>query len=405
MKQRGPSRAWKQTLTTTGFTVRFISDIQKHYYPLRRANVAPSSNSDVRPKNFLRADIALTAVLFDAASVTIEALLSGVTVVYIDGKLIDAAKSVIKVLSGRDFRDSRDPRSYGADDGYFVENSFDDQMVIPAIQSGAPLIGIAQDESFLPEYLSIIADRSWELPNLSNAHITVAIEALTGDVVALPAREYLIEDILKVLRPGLSSGRIVADLAALYKDDDALDKAAEDAKAVANGSEEPVVEKPVTPPTIPVGDAATVVVTRLRDLSGYGEAKTWGMQLAADLTEYRDGKLDWADVDKGLLLSGATGTGKTYFAKALAAECEVPLIESSYGDWETKTGSGNLIVKAIKAVFADAKKKAPCIVFIDEIDSIGSRGKRTHNSGWFDVIINGLCGLNEPAPSALEERG
>jgi ATP-dependent Zn protease len=114
------------------------------------------------------------------------------------------------------------------------------------------------------------------------------------------------------------------------------------------------------------------------------------LQLAADLAEYKAGRLAWEDVDRGLLLSGPPGCGKTLFAAALANECEVPLLRSSYSDWEAATGSGNLIAKAIKKAFSDARKKAPCILFIDEMDSVGARGKRGHNSGWFDVIINAL---------------
>ena len=84
------------------------------------------------------------------------------------------------------------------------------------------------------------------------------------------------------------------------------------------------------------------------------------------------------------------GVGKTFFARALAAECEVELVLSSYSAMEAQTGGGNLIAKAIKKIFDEARKKAPCILFIDEMDSVGVRQKRAHNSGWFDVVINGL---------------
>ena len=143
-------------------------------------------------------------------------------------------------------------------------------------------------------------------------------------------------------------------------------------------------------PGEPAHGAAAKTVTRLRDLAGFGPAKAWGLQLAADLAEYKAGQLGWDEIDKGLLLSGPSGCGKTLFAAALAAECEVPILRSSYADCEAATGSGNLIAKAIKKVFSDARKKAPCILFIDEIDSVGARGKRGHNSGWFDIVINSL---------------
>ena len=129
---------------------------------------------------------------------------------------------------------------------------------------------------------------------------------------------------------------------------------------------------------------------RLRDLCGYGAAKDWGLQLAEDFQAYADGDIEWDDMDRGILLSGPPGCGKTYFANALAEECGVGLILMSYSEMESKTGSGNLIAKAIKKLFDDARNKAPCIVFIDEIDSIHSRSDRDHNSSWFTVVVNAL---------------
>jgi hypothetical protein len=118
------------------------------------------------------------------------------------------------------------------------------------------------------------------------------------------------------------------------------------------------------------------VVTKLSDLTGYRGARDWGLQLADDLLAYVAGDIAWSDVDGGLLLSGAPGMGKSFYARALAAERGVPLIVSGYSDWENKTGSGNLISKAISKVFADARKQAPCILFIDEIDTVASRQNR-----------------------------
>jgi ATP-dependent Zn protease len=211
---------------------------------------------------------------------------------------------------------------------------------------------------------------------------------MTGVVVSLPAKKYDVVAVLKALRPGATPAKIVLDLKALHKNDWVDD---DDADALADIAD--LADKTIQADrdeSESLSHEAKTVVTRLRDLSGYGEARTWGMQLAADLADYKSGKLDWEDVDKGLLLSGPPGCGKSFYARALAEECQVPLLLSSYADWESGTGGGNLIAKAIKKAFADARKKAPCIVFIDEIDSVGSRGKRDHNSGWFDVVINAL---------------
>lgn len=123
------------------------------------------------------------------------------------------------------------------------------------------------------------------------------------------------------------------------------------------------------------------------------EIHDWGRQLAADLRAYGEGRLSWADVDRGALLSGPSGCGKTTFAGALAATCGVPLLLASYTIWESgEDGKSNYtyLIKNMRMTFANAKAQAPCIVFIDEIDSFMTRGNAGHNQSWFTPIINAL---------------
>lgn len=62
-------------------------------------------------------------------------------------------------------------------------------------------------------------------------------------------------------------------------------------------------------------------VLRLEDMHGYGPAKDWDLRLAEDLQDWREGRLAWSEVDRGLLLSGPTGVGRTISARALAETC------------------------------------------------------------------------------------
>jgi cell division protease FtsH len=131
-------------------------------------------------------------------------------------------------------------------------------------------------------------------------------------------------------------------------------------------------------------------VPRLEELHGYGEAKEWGLQLASDLKLWKSGKLRWSDVDRGLLLSGPPGVGKTIFAKALAATCDVHFIATSVSQWQAQ---GNLadLLKSMKADFEIATKKAPSIIFLDELDSIGSRERFSGDYAAYSIqVVNGL---------------
>jgi hypothetical protein len=111
---------------------------------------------------------------------------------------------------------------------------------------------------------------------------------------------------------------------------------------------------------------------RLEELAGYGTAKAWGLALAADLAAYKFGRLAWADIDKGLLLDGPPGVGKTQYAKALARSARVPLIATSVAQWNSANHLSGAL-KSIKDVFERARKAAPSILFIDELDGISDR--------------------------------
>lgn len=111
---------------------------------------------------------------------------------------------------------------------------------------------------------------------------------------------------------------------------------------------------------------------RLEDLSGMDEARSWGLSLAADLAEHKAGTLPWCDIESGVLLHGPPGTGKTMFAQALAGSCGVRLHVHSVAAWQAKGHLGDML-KAMRAAFDEARKSGPSILFVDELDSIGSR--------------------------------
>jgi ATP-dependent Zn protease len=128
----------------------------------------------------------------------------------------------------------------------------------------------------------------------------------------------------------------------------------------------------------------------LDTLPGMGEATIWGQDLARDLGDWRAGIIPWDDVDRGILLHGKPGTGKTSYARALATTCKVPLIATSVTGWQAAGHLGDLLA-AMRASFAEARNKAPCILFLDELDSIGVRAEFTGEHKTYGIqVVNGL---------------
>lgn len=137
-------------------------------------------------------------------------------------------------------------------------------------------------------------------------------------------------------------------------------------RSVAGGG----MKKTETPAEIPQ--------TKFSDIAGYTEQKQ-------DLTTYveylknpKKFQKRGANMPKGVLLYGPPGTGKTLFARAVAGEAGVPFFSVNGSDFiEMFVGLG---AKRVRSLFEKAREKAPCIIFIDEIDSIGGQRNALSNS-------------------------
>ena len=114
-----------------------------------------------------------------------------------------------------------------------------------------------------------------------------------------------------------------------------------------------------------------------KDVAGLKEEKDEMIEIVDFLKEPKKYTKMGAKVPKGVLLCGKPGTGKTLIAKAIAGEANVPFISMSGSEFiEMFAGLG---ASRVRKLFEKAKNISPCIVFIDEIDAIGSR--RTASSG------------------------
>jgi len=135
-------------------------------------------------------------------------------------------------------------------------------------------------------------------------------------------------------------------------------------------------------------DKESRVSTTFKEVAGLAEAK----QEIEEIVEFlknpeRYTKLG-GKIPKGALLVGPPGTGKTLLAKAVAGEANVPFFSMSGSDFvEMFVGVG---ASRVRDLFKQAKEKAPCIVFIDEIDAIGRARGRNPNMGSNDERENTL---------------
>lgn len=226
-----------------------------------------------------------------------------------------------------------------------------------------------------------------EIPALVRATAHVFIEVGTPDAASLRAAVYKhrgvrisdedaaflatlpLGDVAIALRSGIDVGQGIRVLRKVAKTATSVD----------------LTEQPASPVT------ANLVpnIDLLQNLRGYGESVLWGLQLARDLHDYRQGRIGWDAVDRGLLLFGPPGTGKTRFAKVLAEACGVTLHVGSYARWQEKGHQGDML-RAMRKTFKDAVDDAPSIVAIDEIDTFLVRGTAAEHDSYMTAVTNAL---------------
>jgi cell division protease FtsH len=126
----------------------------------------------------------------------------------------------------------------------------------------------------------------------------------------------------------------------------------------------------------------------MADVGGVAEAQADLRDVIAYLRDPERFRAMGAKCPKGVLLVGAPGTGKTLLARAVAGEAGCPVIIAAGSDFnEVYVGVGS---RRVRQLAKQAREQAPCIVFIDEFDSLGGRRGRPNRSGEEEVTLNQL---------------
>ncbi len=145
------------------------------------------------------------------------------------------------------------------------------------------------------------------------------------------------------------------------------------------------------------GDENQDTGVKFSDVAGLAEEKNELVEIVDFLKNPKEYSKMGAKIPRGILLYGKPGTGKTLIAKAIAGEAGVPFISMSGSEFvEMFVGLG---ASRVRKLFEKAKKMSPCIIFIDEIDAIGSRrtsstGAESENNQTLNQLLVEMDGFN-----------
>ncbi len=246
-----------------------------------------------------------------------------------------------------------------------VQKETDHSALVDRIMLGCPVIGVSQDPAdMLPKILLDTAERRIE------------VDAVDAEMVEKVCLRFLKGPLPGSFREVDYSRLGLDELCSLLP-----------MGSLASTAIERIV-KVVSDRTL-VGQNAEML-PRLEEAIEFGAARDWGLALRDDLADLRIGKTSWQDIDRGAVLYGPPGTGKTLFAKMLGRACGIPTIVASLSDYFAK-GSGYLdaVIKQQRAVFEEARSRAPCVLFLDELNSLPPDSLEGRNRDyWMPVILD-----------------
>ncbi|MBM7322377.1 AAA family ATPase [Agrobacterium sp. S2] len=320
-------------------------------------------------------------------------------------------------------------------------------QLLRALADGTPVLAVSEAHTGIPDQVDLTCDIRLTGAGIDRLLIADLLEAVYGSdavmrfdssIAKLDAGVLTLDDLAIAIRPGrpiLSSLDALSGLAALNRDEkkdgndgekagasrrlitqspserrgeNSGDGDGSDGRAASTSSskgkrKDRSRQKPTGAEVIqpePFDEASTLAVPpvlRVETLMGYGAAKEWALGLKGDLGDYLGGELAWSQMSTKLLLSGPPGTGKTTFAQALCNTLQVPLVVTSVSTWLQGEYLHDVLDRMANT-FAEARRQAPCILFIDEIDGIGKRASASRSyADYWNACVNKLLELLDGA--------
>ncbi|UPJ53409.1 AAA family ATPase [Bradyrhizobium sp. 200] len=248
--------------------------------------------------------------------------------------------------------------------------SVGNQAVAKTLSEGRSVAGIAASTQILPATLVASADMNLRMLPPDGRVLRDAIDAFFGRKTAVE------------VAAGIGTGLDFHDLVAAFR---------------PRSTPRAVVDRIARVAAKQNGTDGSVALPSIETAVEYGEARLWAIELARDIADYRAGRIKWSEVSRGLVVHGETGTGKSLFARAVAAYVGLPLFAFSIPDLFSR-GEGHLgdVIQATNAMFSRLIAAAPCLAFWDEVEALPDRATLSARGRdwWLSVCDNFLIHLD-----------
>ncbi|MHC2676990.1 cell division protease FtsH [Bradyrhizobium diazoefficiens] len=250
------------------------------------------------------------------------------------------------------------------------KSTLGNSVVAKALAEGRPVVGIATSTSVLPSTLIASVDQTINLATPTGGTLKKVVETQLGRAVTFPVPSLVgigldIDDLAATFRPGSTSRQIVSRMQRAT--------------------------------TRKIGSDDDDRLPALETAFEFGAARSWALDLAQDLEDYRQLKIDFSQISRSLIVFGESGTGKTIFARMVSRFLGLPLVAFSIADlFANSDGMLGGVVQATNAMFERAYASRSCVLFLDELDALPDRATLSTRGRdwWLPVIANFLVKLD-----------